>query len=35
MRRHNKLLELGKPTSYIKDHFVVNYIKMDKSPEVY
>jgi len=34
MRRHNKLLELGQPGgSWIKDHFVVNYIKMNKSPE--
>ena len=34
MRRHNKLLELGRPgDSWVKDHFVVNYIKMNKSPE--
>ena len=34
MRRHNELLEYGKPgKSWIKDHFVKNYIKMNKSPE--
>ena len=34
MSRHNKLLELGRPgDSWVKDHFVVNYIKMNKSPE--
>ena len=32
MRRHNKLLTFGKPKSYIKDHFVKNYVKM-KSPQ--
>jgi predicted lipase len=30
MRRHNKLLEFGKPESYIQDHFVKNYVKMGK-----
>ncbi len=33
MRRHNKLVKLGKPKSLIKDHFVVNYVKM-KKPKV-
>jgi len=32
MRRHNKLLTFGKPDSYIKDHFVKNYVKM-KEPQ--
>ena len=31
MRRHNKLVKLGEPKSLIKDHFVVNYVKMKKS----
>ena len=36
MRRHNKLLEFGRPgSSYIKDHFMLNYVKMSKSPEYY
>ena len=36
MRRHNKLLEYGKPgKGYIKDHFMLNYVKMKKSPEIY
>ena len=30
MRRHNKLLKFGKPKSYIKDHFVKNYLKIEK-----
>ncbi len=35
MRRHNKLLEHGKPGgSYIRDHYMINYVKMNKSPEV-
>jgi predicted lipase len=33
MRRHNKLVRLGEPKSLIKDHFVVNYVKM-KKPKV-
>ena len=34
MRRHDKLLELGRPgNSYIKDHYVINYVKMNKEPE--
>ena len=32
MRRHNKLLTFGNPDSYIKDHFVKNYVKM-KEPQ--
>ena len=32
MRRHNKLLTFGNPDSYIKDHFVKNYVKM-KAPQ--
>ena len=36
MRRHKKLLEFGKPgKSYIKDHFMLNYVKMNKSPDYY
>lgn len=36
MRRHNELLEYGKPgSSYIKDHYMINYVEMNKSPEVY
>ena len=36
MRRHNKLLEFGRPgSSYIKDHFMLNYVNMSKSPEYY
>ena len=34
MRRHDKLLELGRPgSSWIKDHYVINYVKMNKEPE--
>jgi len=33
MRRHNKLIRVGEPKSLIKDHFVVNYVKM-KKPKV-
>ncbi len=34
MRRHNKLLEYGKPGgSYIRDHYMINYVKMNKQPE--
>ena len=34
MRRHDKLLELGRPgDSWIKDHYMANYIKMNKTPE--
>ena len=32
MRRHNKLIQLGDPKSLIKDHFMLNYVKM-KKPE--
>ena len=36
MRRHKKLLEFGKPgKSLIKDHYMLNYVKMNKSPELY
>ena len=36
MRRHNKMLEYGKPgSSYIRDHYMINYVEMDKSPEHY
>ena len=36
MRRHKKLLEFGRPgESYIKDHFMLNYVKMNKSPDHY
>ena len=33
MRRHNKLVEAGEPKSLIKDHFVLNYVKMEKQNE--
>ena len=34
MRRHNELLEYGKPGgSYIKDHYMSNYVEMNKQPE--
>lgn len=33
MRRHNKLVELGSPKSLIKDHFMLNYVKMKKQDE--
>jgi hypothetical protein len=33
MRRHNKLVEIGEPKSLIKDHFVLNYVKMEKQNE--
>ena len=36
MRRHTKLLEFGKPgKSLIKDHYMLNYVKMNKSPDHY
>ena len=36
MRRHNELLNYGKPGGgYIRDHYMINYVKMNKSPEVY
>jgi len=35
MKRHCKMLEFGKPgSSYIRDHYMINYVKMDKAPEV-
>ena len=35
-RRHTKLLEFGKPgKSLIKDHYMLNYVKMNKSPDHY
>ena len=33
-RRHNKLVEFGKRGSAIKDHYMVNYVKMKKLPGV-
>ena len=34
MRRHNELLNYGKPGGgYIRDHYMINYVKMNKSPE--
>jgi len=34
MRRHTELLEYGKPgSSYIRDHYMINYVKMNKAPE--
>jgi len=36
MRRHGKMLEYGKPgSSYIRDHYMINYVKMNKQPESY
>ena len=33
-RRHNKLVEFGERESAIKDHYMLNYVKMKKLPEV-
>ena len=36
MRRHGQMLEYGKPgSSYIRDHYMINYVKMNKQPESY